>query len=253
MATTTKAKKEEQIKNIRGMISRANHERKYSFNVRSDFFTILMNMGGVMTLKQAHDTLEMIDGSRIPSLAYRAEKFLYPEIKAHRIAIDHDKQLVYEGQFCDIVYDPYVLWAYSYILKISRTRSEQGFKVLDDILSPVATLGQNRSITCTCDGEYQKIFFTDHASVANLGRQILANEQVLLQMPVNPDLVRPLYIVFVTETDKAAINLTLDRLAELDIKSKHRIVVPVGNWMENDPGFEEYEVAPDEDENTPEN
>ncbi len=238
-ANEQKIKHQEKAEKIRDLISKAEQNRNYSLNVREDFFTLLTNIGGVMTTSQAQDVLKFIDGNRTPVQTYKAERFLYPEIAAKRLTVDRDRKLVYEGPRCDIAYDPAILWGFTYIIKNAKS--------VDDILSAVAVGGANRSISFTAQGEYQKILFANHGTVDVLGRQIYANEQALLKTPLNPDMIRPLYVIFLTETDKKAVDATFERLADLDIKFNHRIVVPHGDWVDNQIGFTEYEVAPESD------
>ena len=230
--------RQEQGEHIRSLIAKAEKGRKYSLNVREDFFTLLTNIGGVMTLSQAQDVLRIIDGGRTPVETYKATRFLYPEIAAKRITIDHERGLLYEGPRCDITYDPAILWGLSYVIKTAKD--------VDDVINTVAVSGAHRAITCYNQGEYQKIYFVNHGSVNTLGMQIAANEQALLQMPMNPDLVRPLYIIFFTEVKKEGIDATFSRLDDLEIKFNHRIVVPHGDWYDNMIDFTEYEIAPEE-------
>ncbi len=51
----------------------------------------------------------------------------------------------------------------------------------------------------------------------------------------------------IRRTDKKAVDAIFERLADLDIRFTHRIVVPHGDWVDNQIGFTEYEVAPESD------
>ena len=232
---------EERKQEIRERIAKAEQARQYSLNTREDFFTLLTNVGGVMTLPQAQCVLEKIDGGRVPTHIYRPDKFFYSEVAARRITIDYERKLLYEGPKKDLVYDPSVLWGFSYVLRNAAD--------LNDILSPVVTTGQDKSITYTCNKEYQKLFFVNHSTVANLGRQIAANEQAISKMPMNPDLIRPLYVIFITETERSLVEATLDKLEALGLGYKHRVVVPSGGWHDNQADFTEYDSVDEDAEN----
>lgn len=223
---------------MRMLIERTSEERTYSKNVRSDFMSILTNVGGAMTYEQAKYIIRCIDERSRVIKNYNPEKYFMQEKRCDRLATDIDSNIVCLGPTVSSVrYNPVILWGLGYVINCCATP--------DDFLSIMVSESGVNSITYTADRRYCQLLFANHANTADVVRSIAMNDAMLAKTAGNIEELRPLYVIFVTETSGDAIDLTLERLGDLDLKVKHKVVTVSGGWRDLKCDYTEYEMSED--------
>lgn len=221
---------------MRSLLERTAEERTYSKNVRADFMNILTNVGGVMTYEQAKYIIRCIDERSSIIKNYNPEKYFMQEKRVDRLATDITSNIVCLGPTTkNVKYNPTILWGLGYVLNCCSAP--------DDFLSIYVMEAGVNNITYTADGKYCQLLFTNHSNTADIVRSIAQNDAQLARTAGNIDEIRPLYVVFVTETEKDLIDLTLERLGDLELKVSHKVVTVSGGWRDLKCDYTEYEMS----------
>lgn len=207
-----------------------------SYNVREDFMSILLNLGGAMTFKQAQKVLKTLDSARLPDHKYNPTVYLMPDIEGCKLSIDRQRGLIglYSGsKRKDVPYDKAALWGISLALDFIDNP--------DDLTSLRLYKDSLTTLDFTFNGKIYKVIYANHSSIPQVAQILLETEKKLQRSGMNVDLIRPRYMFLVTDTEKNLRDLAFERLEQLDVQYPHTIVIVAGGYEFDQPQFEYYE------------
>lgn len=214
-----------------------------STNIREDFLSILSSVGGAVTFQQAKKMLSLLGENELPEHKYRPESYLLPDVRARRVTLDKERELVYLGSNkAEHLYDKAALWGISCVLDLIDNAG--------DLTSVRQYLGGEKMIDFTLHGELYKLMYASARTVPQVAHMIATSEYQIRVIPLDTNLIRPHYLILVTETEKALRNLTMKRIGELNIEVPHTIVTVSGGFEVDKPQFEYFsnEDAEEEEE-----
>ena len=232
---------ENRSEKTRARVEEAERMRRYSIDVHSDFLEIMRSVGGVLTYDQAANIIQNIDERAVQSKAFAPSRYLMSEFKSGIVTSDIENGIIYLGRKTNAkAFDPTILWALNYIFRQCKS--------VDDYMSiDVLAGGAGKNIQYCVDGEYCRLYFASSLTIQDTARRILQNEELLYRSAGNIDSIRPLYVIFLTDTDKAKIELSLERLDGIGLQVSHKVVSVFGGWRDLKPEYTEYTISAEEE------